>query len=377
MNWVTSVSLTLISLLPAAAFGQRVVVTGLQGPQKLVMTAKGNFLVTETSKDANSGRVSFVSRDGTRRSLFEAMPSGTDPTGGGSGPTAMAINGQTLYLAIGGGDAERHGEKPGTSMHNPDGISSPIFDSVLKVQFSTDIDLIGGTFTMTPDAQQKLADGDSVSLEDGSGSKAQIQMLARVPTSSPDPVTIYRFSNPWALEFSPAKDTLYLGDGSKNALFAIDLASGRLSKVLNFPNVPNHGPLGPPVVEAVPTSIRAYGDSLLVSFLTGAPFSQYNGRVLIVDPANRTAAPFIANLTTATDVVFMDRPGQSAEFFVSEHSMNLISPTPVPGRILRYRTNSAEVLTDQVIKPTSMVIDSANGYLYVLQLIGSIVEFKI
>jgi len=90
--------LTLISLATASLLlGQAEVVTmGLQGPQKIILTPRGNFLVTETSTAINSGRVSFVSRAGVRRSLFEGRPSGAEVTGGGGGP-----------IAIGGGDIER------------------------------------------------------------------------------------------------------------------------------------------------------------------------------------------------------------------------------------------------------------------------------
>ena len=79
-------------------------ITGLQGPNKIILTPRGNFLVTETSMSPNSGRLSFVSRAGVRRSLIEGLPSGTEVTlAGGSGPTAMALRDRTLYLCIGPG----------------------------------------------------------------------------------------------------------------------------------------------------------------------------------------------------------------------------------------------------------------------------------
>ena len=138
--------LTLISLATASLLlGQAEVVTsGLQGPQKIILTARGNFLVSETSTAINSGRVSFVSRAGVRRSLFEGMPSGTEVTGGGSGPTAMALRDRTLYLAIGGGDIERRPAPGAPTIHNPLGASSPIFCSVLDVRFSADLDTVTG-----------------------------------------------------------------------------------------------------------------------------------------------------------------------------------------------------------------------------------------
>src|SRR4051794_33223109 len=88
----------------------QVVATGLQGPQKIILTPGGNLLVSETSMAVNSGRVSFVSRAGARRSLLEGLPSGVEVASGGSGPTAMALRARTLYVALGAGDGERRSQ---------------------------------------------------------------------------------------------------------------------------------------------------------------------------------------------------------------------------------------------------------------------------
>lgn len=223
-----------------------VLVTGLQGPQKIILTPLGNLLVSETSTTANAGRISFVTRSGTRRSMFEGFPSGTDVTGGGAGPTAMALREQSLYISMGSGDSERRGQIPGTSIHNPEGTSSPIFASILHVRFDADVDLISGTFRMTPQHQQVLSDGGQVELEDGSGSTAQISLLARFPISEPSPNVIYRFSNPWGLALSADGASLFVTDASANALVRVDTSTGRWRRLVRFPPVPNPGTSGPP-----------------------------------------------------------------------------------------------------------------------------------
>src|SRR4051794_34958818 len=164
--------------LASAAWCQpQTLITGLQSPNKIVLTPRGNFLVTETSMSPNSGRVSFVSRVGVRRSLMEGLPSGTEVTlAGGSGPTAMALRERTLYLCIGPGDSERAGAAPGTSQLNPQSASSPILSSLLEIRFSADVDTITGTFRMTPQHQQSLNDGGEVELADG-GATARISLL--------------------------------------------------------------------------------------------------------------------------------------------------------------------------------------------------------
>jgi hypothetical protein len=200
-------SFTAILLFAAPVWCQsQVLVKGLQGPQKTILTPRGNLLVSETSTSPNSGRISFVTRSGVRRSLFEGLPSGTELVGGGSGPTAMALRERSLYGAIGAGDSERRGQTPGTSIHNPEGASSPIFASILEVRFDGDVDLISGTFRITLQHQQTLADGGQVDLEDGSGSAAQIRLLVRFPVSEPSPGVIYRFSNPWGWRCQPMSE---------------------------------------------------------------------------------------------------------------------------------------------------------------------------
>ena len=182
-------SIFLLAISAAAAWPQaQVLATGLPGANKLLLTPRGNFLVSEPSMATNAGRVSFVSRGGSRRSLIEGLPSGIEVTlGGGSGPSAMALNGRTLYVALGAGDSERRGTVPGTSIHNPAGASSAIFASILEFRFSGDVDTLGGTFRLTPAQHAALADGATVDLDDGSGGRAQASVLTRFPISAPDP----------------------------------------------------------------------------------------------------------------------------------------------------------------------------------------------
>lgn len=377
MNWATSLTLCLTAFATLAlAQAPRVVITGLQGPQKLIATPGGNFLVTETNREKNAGRISFVTRTGTRRSLFEGMPSGTEVTGGGSGPTAMLLRGNLLYIAIGGGDAERRGTPPTTSMHNPEGVSSPLFSSILQAELSLPVDTIGGTFTLTPDLQNRIATGDPVTVSDGAGGSAKIMLLTKIPTSIPDPRSIYRFSNPWALELTPDGKTLYLADASQNAIYSIDSGSGRWTKIITFPPTQNPIPNGPPVIEAVPTSIRYYYGQLLVSFLTGFPFVPGNARVLAVDPEKRTATPFIYSLSSAVDVIYRERGDQRPQFYTLEFSQNQGATPPAPGRLLKYDGEAPTQVGGVLITPVSMVFDERENLIYVLELRGQIVEIR-
>ena len=324
---------TLLTFLGLAAAGLcqlEVIATGLQSPQKVIVTPGGNLLVTETTTRPNECRVSLVTPAGARSTLIEGLPSGTEVTGGPSGPTAMALRGRTLYIAIGGGDAERRGETAGTAIHNPQGRSSALFASILRFNFDAAVDEPAGAFRMTTAHQQALRDGGDVRIEDGSGRALSVNALVRLPISEPDPNTVYRFSNPWGLALSDDGSVLWTVDASMNALLRVETASGRWQRMLRFPPTPNPGPVGPPMIDSVPTSVRVYGSELLVSFLTGFPFVPGMAHVQTVDPVQRTSNPFMFGLTSVVDVLWRDRGASRAQFFVLEFSTNQPRSHPLP-----------------------------------------------
>lgn len=354
----------------------QVVITGLQTPNKLILTPRGNFLVSETNTNPNSGRVSFVTRAGVRRSLMEGLPSGTEVTlAGGSGPSAMALRERTLYLCLGPGDSERPGATPGTSQLNPRSASSPIFSSLLEIRFSADVDAITGTFRMTTDHQQVLNDGGEVELADA-GATARISILTRF-TIEPHPNAIYKFSNPWGLALTEDGRNLYLTDASQNCLLRIDTATGRWRRLARFPPIPNPTPIGPPVLDAVPTSVRVYGNQVLVSFLSGFPFAPGNARVLAVNAETGATEPFIFNLTSVTDVLWRSRPNARPQFFVLEFSLNQSANPAPPGRLLRFDTAEPQVAAAPLITPVSMAFDEATQDLFILELRGQILQLHI
>lgn len=369
----------LMSLLTAGLHAQapQIVATGLQGPQKIVLTPAGSILVTETSTAANSGRISIVNRAGSRRSLFEGMPSGTEVTGGGSGPTAMALHGsRLLYVAIGGGDAERRGEN-GTAVHNPQGISSPIFTAVLKVEFSADVDNLLGTFSLSAQDQTKLADGGEVTLTDGSGGSAKVTVLADLPNSIPDARTIYRFSNPWGLALNPDGSTLYLADASANSLISISTASGRWNRFVRFPPAQNPTPVGPPMIDAVPTNLRWHDNHLLVPFLTGFPFVPGRAQVLSVEPGTGKSEPFITGLSSSVDILVRTKGDGTTQFFTLEFSQNQSATPAGPGRLRRYDTWQGETVLSNLRAPTSLAYDAATKELYILELTGRLLKLQL
>lgn len=370
--------IAVLAFAACSAFAQtEVVTTGLQNAQRLVLTPGGNFLVSEGNASPNSGRISYVTRGGVRRSLFEALPSGQDVQGGASGPTGLALRGRTLYMAFGAGDNERPGPRPGQTVHNPAGASSRLHTAVLTATFSGDVDTLAGTFMMTPDQQQAIADGEEVEMEDGAGGRARVSLLINIENSTPDPNSVYRFSNPFSLELTPDGSVLYVVDASQNTLLRVDTATGRSRVAMRFSSVRNPTPIGAPVIDPVPTSARLYFDQVLVSFLTGFPFAPGNARVLAVNPTERSAEPFIFGLNSAVDLLWRQRADGRSQFFVLEFSQNQSAQPAAPGRLLRFDGPAPDVLASDLRAPVSLAYDSSSEEMFILELTGRILRLPI
>ncbi|MEZ5355182.1 MAG: ScyD/ScyE family protein [Bryobacteraceae bacterium] len=298
------IELALLALATASALcgqSERVVATGLLQPQKLTLTPGGNLLVTESGAELHSGRVSLVTRSGSRRSLIEGLPSVTSAEGEASGPTGIAMRGRTLYVAIGGGDAEAAGPRPGTALFNDKGTSSPLFSSVLVFETEADVDNITGSFRLDAARIAALALGDTVELDEGSGIKARVSVLVNFADGVPDANRIYRFANPWGIALSADGATLWVADASRDLVWQVDTRTGRARLAAALAPGRNPTPVGPPVIDSVPTAVRQCGDELLVSQLTGFPFLRGAASIHSIQP-DRTVRPYIANLSTVTDL---------------------------------------------------------------------------
>ena len=120
--------------------------SGLQIPLGIAQSNQGNLLVSETGTSTpNTGRISIVGLNGTRRTLLDGLPSGLNDVNEPSGPAGLFMSGRTLYVAVGIGDSFL----PGTFVPNPN-PSSPLFSTVLAVHFSAHIEKTTEGFTLSP-----------------------------------------------------------------------------------------------------------------------------------------------------------------------------------------------------------------------------------
>ncbi len=351
-----------------------VVATNLQNPSKLVLTSGGNLLVTEFANTPNSGRVSIVSTAGVRRTIIDGLPSGLSaPNGEADGPNGLALTGNTLYIAIGEGDNFVNGAKANTITPNPAGPSSPILASVLKVTLPGSVDTLANSFSLALKDHYTLLDSNPVTLTDASGNTAKVELVTAFRIGIPDAVSAWRNSHPYSMTLHAGHpDSLYLTDAGMNQVVEISLSTGRTHTLAHLASVPSMAQ-APPVAEPVPTSIRPFGNQLLVSYLTGYPFTPGAAEVVMLDTTTGAVTPFIASLSSAIDVLEVPRDGQRSVFFTLEYSTRMLAGEP--GRVMRYDTQQGRAIATGLNGPSSLAYDATGGNLYVaLHSAGTIVK---
>jgi hypothetical protein len=372
--------------------------SGLLSPGGTTWTNQGNLLVAESGTGVlHSGRISIVEPNGTRRPLIDGLPAARADVGEPSGPAGLAMRGRSLYVAMGVGDVAIRvpgvpGMAPRTARQNPAGPSSPLFSSVLLMEFSAAAESRGTGFTLTPADQQALAAGATVVLANGGGDKMTIRMVADFPNFvaepfpgagpfPPDPNNI-RVSNPFGL--IAEGNSLYVTDGGMNQVWRVDLNSGAVAVHAQFPNIQNpfFGQLPPPLglypdIEAVPTGIASDGGQLLVSLFTGFPFAPGVSSVQQVDLVTGASAPFITGRKNAI-AVHPWKNGRDTSYLVLQYAS--VGPFfNSPGQLLRFDSSSAAptLIANCITGPISIAIDEKNRRAYITEVGGRIVVVPI
>ena len=370
-----------IAVLPFQARGAEtatVFASGLETPSKIILLQPGALLVAEAgTKDANTGRISIVGSDASRRSLIDGLPSGlAAPDFEIDGPNGLAVVGRTLYIANGEGDTHINGPTTGSILPNPKGPSSPLFCTILRVTFSEEPGNLTAGFSLTLPDQFTLADGKPVTLDNGMGQTAKVELFAAFRPNRPDPVTIYRNTHLYGLAMPAANpNALYVADAANNAIWKVTKDNQTPRLVVRFPNTPDSlAPAGPPTSEAVPTSVREVGGYLLVSLLSGAPFVPGASRVMLVDPKTGDYRELIGSLSSTIDVLPQGK--LVSNLFVLEYSANL--NTGAPGRLSVFGFNGKQVLSDSLTTPSSMAIDESRGSIFVSdRMDGTIIQLPL
>ncbi|AQG80627.1 ScyD/ScyE family protein [Spirosoma montaniterrae] len=219
------------------------VAAGLMAPVGLTDDKDGNIWVTEAgSGTVNNGQVSVITPSGQRFAAITGFSSAISPENSPEGLNHLLYRDGKLYILNGVDEklyiADVSGFVPGTS--------PPIAASTLP---GYDI----GTF------------------------------VRNAHPNAPDP----KDSNPYHLAFGPTGD-LFIVDAGANAIIRRNKDSGALSVYAVFPNIANPTPVGPRMINAVPTGIVYDGTNFLVTTLTGFPFPAGAASIYQVN-ANGTA----------------------------------------------------------------------------------------
>ncbi|MEO5898056.1 MAG: ScyD/ScyE family protein [Vicinamibacterales bacterium] len=349
------------------------VTTNLRRPMGLALSNQGNLIVSETGLAMpNSGRISIVSPAGTKRTLIDRLPSALSDVGDPAGPAGLVMRGRTLYLLMSIGDTVLPSPVPTRQLANPS-PSSPIFSSVLELKFSANVEKSTGGFTMSLADQRTLADGGSVRLSNGGGDTLDISLVTNFPDYVADPLpgfpAIVRGSNPFGIAL--AGDQLFVTDGGRNLLWAVDIPTGAHAPLTTFATIPNPLPVGGPVVEAVPTGITYADGQLLVTLFRGVPFAPNTSTVMQIDPATGAQTPFITGLKTAIGVLKTHERGD-ADYLVLQHSSGPLPFFAGPGVVLRVEAPGATptLVANCFTRPTAMLLDEKSGTLYVTELLS-------
>lgn len=387
---LSPVALSLAVAIPAGLFACGLahaqctqVASNLRDPLGIAMSPQGNLFVSETGTTALPGRISIVDLNGNRRTLLDGLPSAINDVNETSGPVGLLMRDRNLYVAIGTGDVGIPGPRPGATLENPNGPSSPMFASILAIHMEAGVEAYTHGFTLTPANQQALADGHTVTLRRPSGSAQNLNQINLrlfadfpdfVPAPQPDVPDNIELSNPFGLV--AVGETLYVTDGGRNHVWRVDRATGVFSPLIAFPAIPNpmFPGVGGPFIQAVPTGIASVDGHLLVNLFRGAPFATGTSTVEQIDPTTGSGSDLIAGLTTSINTIATGGPSDRG-YLVLEHSS--VGPFFAgPGRILHYDNlaDPPSVVAECLSFPTSMVLDENNGTIYVSQRDGSIVS---
>jgi len=373
-----SISLAAVSLAQTIS----VHTVGLNHPNKIALAPDNSLIVSEAgTMDPNTGRISVVDRfSGDAHSLIEGLPSGVNNLGGApdvDGPSGIRLRGNVLWVTVGTGDSVMSN---GPGLELPTGNpSSPIFNSIIQFNLPGGFTGLASPFVMTIADQMDLHDGNKVLLVNNEGDQAVAVLIADLPDYRPEPRMDHpdnvRSGHLYGVEVFQ-KD-LYVVNAAWNLIHKVSLRDGSYSNFVEFPNRPNplFGTIGGPFIEAVPDNIHRWGNRLIVPLLTGFPFVQGLSEVQLVSLKGAETQVFISNLTSAidalkvgddeeedTDMVFN---GIGPSFFTLEFSTNQLGGAP--GRLMYFPAASMppEVITDQLISPTSMARDAKTGDVFI------------
>jgi hypothetical protein len=330
---------TLASLsLCGAAVAQTVVMSGLDNPRGLAFAPNGALYVTEAGRGGDGpclvnpgsgeercfGRTGAITRlwKGQQSRILEGLESHAQPDGSAaSGPNGISFQGAGgAYVTLGlGGDRA--------------------FQEALGGSYS------GNLIHMAASGKWKVV-ADIVQHE-----------IDENPAGGPID------SNPFGVLAEPGGRLV--ADAGANALFRV-AANGRVETVAVLPPLPNPTPVGPPMVEAVPTAVaRGPDGDLYVGGLTGFPFVPGVANIYRVVPGQDPVV-HCSGFKAIMDLEF----GPDGALYVVENATGGVPPfglffLPNTGRLSRVAPDcTVTPVLEGLNRPTAVAVGT-DGAIYV------------
>jgi hypothetical protein len=297
----------------------------------------------------------------------------------------------------------------GEQTPNPNGLSSPIFSSIIRARFTPVPDGIRSGFELSADDIQSLADGKEITLHNDNEESVELLLLVDFRDIAPDPRLRVRNANPFAATMTGTllgadltefgfggqsiesvnffarlnpntpvgrrleeRSKIFVVDAGMNTVTEVSAATGYAKVITRFPAIPNtlFPGLGGPVTDPVPTSIVPRADgTFLVTTLGGFPFASGSSKVHTVNPTTGAFTPLIEGLTSATNVIEV-----GGAIYVLELSTNLLGGAP--GRLLRFASPSATptVVVGGLIGPTGLAYEPSRNELIVSETFTGLIK---
>ncbi len=183
-------------------------------------------------------------------------------------------------------------------------------------------------------------------------------------------------SNPYSVAWKSSGE-MYIVDAGGNGILRRDLATDELSYFATFADLPNPTPVGPPVIDFVPTKLMSDGaDGFYVCNLTGFPFLGGMAGVKHVAP-DGTVTDFALGQTLLVDLAVDPADGELVALQFAEFQLGPVGFQPGSARAVKlFADGTSKVLAKNFGPASGMTFDAA-GNLYVSSIFtGEIIKIE-
>jgi hypothetical protein len=324
-------------VLAGSAVAQEVVMSGLDNPRGLAFAPNGALYVTEAGRGGNGPCV--VAGTGETRCY------------GKTGAITRLWMGHQSRVVAG---LESHALPDGSSASGPNDIS---FQGVGGAYITMGL---GGDHEFK-EALGANFSGTVIRMAASGVWKVVADVLHHETVENPAGGHVD--TNPFGILAEPGG--LLVADAGGNALLSI-APNGAIETVAVFPPLPNPiFPLGPPMVESVPTAVARGADGVLyVGQLTGFPFVPGLANIYRLLPGHEPVV-HCTGFKAIMDLAF----GADGSLYVVENATNTFPPPPPfapnTGRLSRVAPDcTVTPLLEGLDRPTAVAV-GADGAIYV------------